>query len=185
MARSDGLPYYQANRDAMLAATSPPAGATRGAPGPGVTSGAGSQGTAAPFLIGHAGTDGRASQLPGHPRFGQTTVGDQYGDVPANDIPPVIEWRPYAEQRGEALNCTLGIWQGEPSHYEFQWRRDGAPVGTDSPDLQLTGNDAGHLFFCQLTAGNGFGVAVTVSNTVTASADLASAPADLVIPARP
>ena len=40
--------------------------------------------------------------------------------------PPVNVDVPYVAQEGSVLTCTMGNWEGEPSHYAYQWRVDGS-----------------------------------------------------------
>jgi hypothetical protein len=57
--------------------------------------------------------------------------------------PPVNVDVPHVQQEGSVLTCTMGNWDGEPTHYSYQWRVDGVPVGSDSPSLQLSHADIG------------------------------------------
>ena len=72
--------------------------------------------------------------------------------------PPVNVDVPYVEQAGDTLTCTMGNWNGEPTHYSYQWYVDGAPAGTDSPSLQLSQADIGKTASCVVTAGNAKGI---------------------------
>jgi hypothetical protein len=72
--------------------------------------------------------------------------------------PPVNVDVPHVQQEGSVLTCTMGNWDGEPTHYSYQWRVDGVPVGSDSPSLQLSQADIGKTATCVVTAGNAKGI---------------------------
>ena len=95
------------------------------------------------------------------------------GEAPAT-APPVNVDVPYVEQAGAQLTCTMGNWEGEPTSYAYQWRRDGVDVGDGTAVHALTEADAGVDFVCVVTAGNALGTTeAPPSNTVTAMEDAA------------
>ena len=81
-------------------------------------------------------------------------------DIPPTDPPTVID-EPFIGQTGagvgSTLNCTLGNWNNEPTSRTYQWKKDGANVGTNSPTYTLVAGDPTHLFQCIMTATNGIG----------------------------
>jgi hypothetical protein len=65
--------------------------------------------------------------------------------------PPAVEQAP-----GSPDVCFRGVWSGEPSAYEFQWLRNGAPIpGPASPAYQLQAADSGTALQCEVRAING------------------------------
>lgn len=72
---------------------------------------------------------------------------------------------------GATLNCTMGNWDGEPTGYAYQWKRDG------TTDLAGTGNtyvvaaaDAGTSISCVVTASNDAGATVAPPSNAVAIA---------------
>jgi hypothetical protein len=83
---------------------------------------------------------------------------------------------PHVSQNGDVLNCTMGEWTGEPASYAYQWKIDGANVGTNAPNYTATTANVGNTATCVVTATNaaGSGTAppsngVVVSGLVRAS----------------
>jgi hypothetical protein len=65
--------------------------------------------------------------------------------------PPAVE-----QEAGSPDVCFRGVWSGEPTAYEFQWLRNGAPIpGATSPAYQLQAADAGTALQCEVHATNG------------------------------
>jgi hypothetical protein len=76
---------------------------------------------------------------------------------------------PPAPAVGEVANCTMGIWNGEPTSYAYQWQRDGAPIAEAgaSADYTIAAADVGASVTCQLTASNAAGSsAPAISNAI-------------------
>jgi hypothetical protein len=91
--------------------------------------------------------------------------------APVNvDVPALLPIGPVVT--GDALNCTMGNWQGEPTAYHYAWLRDDVdPIGEDSPDYITVVEDEGHFVTCTVTAENVRGsTAAPPSNTVTVNA---------------
>ena len=81
---------------------------------------------------------------------------------------PVNRDVPYVEQQGATLNCTMGNWEGEPTTYGYQWKIDGAVVGTDAATHTVQAADVGKKATCIVTATNAGGsTAAPPSNEVT------------------
>jgi hypothetical protein len=70
---------------------------------------------------------------------------------------PVNRDVPHVTQAGDTLNCTMGNWEGEPTSYGYQWKVDGAVVGTDVATHTVTAADAGKAASCIVTATNAHG----------------------------
>jgi hypothetical protein len=92
-------------------------------------------------------------------------------DIAPNDPPTVLD-APLITQTGagvaSTLNCTLGNWNGAPTSRTYQWRLNGANVGTNSPTYTVAAPDIGKLATCLMTATNSFGTSgPTISNTIT------------------
>jgi hypothetical protein len=71
--------------------------------------------------------------------------------APANTAVPAVT------QAGDTLTCTQGTWSGEPTTYAYQWKVDGAVVGTDAATHTVTAADAGKAASCIVTATNAHG----------------------------
>jgi hypothetical protein len=71
--------------------------------------------------------------------------------APANTAVPAVT------QAGDTLTCTQGTWSGEPTTYAYQWKVDGAVVGTDQATHTVTAADAGKAASCIVTATNAHG----------------------------
>jgi hypothetical protein len=81
---------------------------------------------------------------------------------------PVNRDVPHVSQAGDTLNCTMGNWEGEPTSYGYQWKIDGAVVGTDAATHTVTAADIGKAATCVVTATNAHGsTAAPPSNEVT------------------
>lgn len=82
-------------------------------------------------------------------------------------IPPVNTAVPHVSQTGNVLNCTMGVWTGEPTSYAYQWQLDGVEVGSDAPDYTTSPGDVGTTATCVVTATNlGGSTAAPPSNGV-------------------
>jgi hypothetical protein len=110
------------------------------------------------------------------------THGYQLGLVPPADTPPVIVDIPYAEQVADLITCTMGNWEGEPTAYAYQWRRDGTTdIGTGSAHYVVTSADIGRVLTCIVTATNAAGsTEAPPSNGVTVTVPTGLSPAGAV-----
>ena len=70
---------------------------------------------------------------------------------------PVNSAVPAVTQAGDTLHCTMGEWTGEPTTYAYQWKVDGAVVGTDAATHTVTAADVGKAASCIVTATNAHG----------------------------
>ena len=73
------------------------------------------------------------------------------GAAPVNAVVPAVT------QTADALNCTMGEWDGEPTGYAYAWKLDGEDVGTDSASHTVTALDTGKSATCTVTATNAHG----------------------------
>jgi len=73
---------------------------------------------------------------------------------------------------GATLNCTMGNWEGEPTSYAYQWKRDGATdIAAAGDTYTVTAQDAGAAITCIVTATNDAGsTAAPPSNAVAIAA---------------
>lgn len=75
--------------------------------------------------------------------------------------PPDVVDIPYVEQTAASrtLTCTMGNWTNEPTSYAYQWKLDGADVGTSSPasTYESVVADVGKSATCVVTATNALG----------------------------
>ena len=130
----------------------PPVQVTRQATGPAAT------GKATRMSSLAAGIITSADDLPDQP----PPEGNGGGaSAPANTTLPAVT------QAADTLTCTMGEWTGEPTTYGYQWKIDGAVVGTDSATHTVTSADAGKTATCTVTATNAHG-----STAAPPSADL-------------
>jgi hypothetical protein len=82
-------------------------------------------------------------------------------EPPPPTDPPINIDTPYVEGIGavdEILTCTMGNWEGEPTSYVYEWKRDGEEdVGIDDPAYVVVAADAGSEITCIVTATNAAG----------------------------
>jgi hypothetical protein len=77
-------------------------------------------------------------------------------DESASGAPEVVDV-PVISQNGATISCTQGNWQGTPTSYAYQWKIDGADVGTDSATYDVQAGDIGKTATCVVTATNAEG----------------------------
>jgi hypothetical protein len=74
---------------------------------------------------------------------------------PAETASPAITGTAKA---GKRLTCTTGTWTNSPTHYAYQWLRDGTPVrGATGSTYTVQTGDEGVALTCTVTASNGVG----------------------------
>ena len=95
--------------------------------------------------------------------------------APAVLLPPVNVDVPYVAQDGGLLTCTMGNWEGEPTMYAYQWKRDGVGVGTGSTSYVVAPEDIGTTVTCVVTASNAAGATTAPSSNGVVVADPAPA----------
>jgi hypothetical protein len=102
----------------------------------------------------------------------EPVLGLEAPDAPAAPTaPPVNVDVPYVTQTGDMLSCTMGIWDGEPTGYAYQWTIDGVAVGTDASTHTVVAGDAGKTAACVVSATNALGTtAAPPSNGVVVTA---------------
>ena len=94
-------------------------------------------------------------------------IADMYAHILAGLGPPANKAVPYVSQAGDALSCTMGEWDGEPSEYAYAWHSDGVASGATGADYTVVEEDAGHTLACVVTASNALGsTAAPMSNGV-------------------
>ena len=89
------------------------------------------------------------------------------GNGGATPAAPVNTAIPAVTQAADTLTCTMGTWDGEPTSYGYQWKVDGAVVGTDAATYTVQAADVGKVASCIVTATN-----VTGSTAAPPSADV-------------
>lgn len=92
--------------------------------------------------------------------------------IPSTPLPPPVSAAPPAISGtgivGNALSCTQGAWDNEPSSFAYQWRRSGNPItGATASAYTLVSADAGASITCEVTATNASGSASRASNSIT------------------
>jgi hypothetical protein len=70
---------------------------------------------------------------------------------------PVNSEVPAVSQSGTTLNCTMGIWTGEPTSYAYAWKLDDAAAGSDAATYEVQAGDVGKSATCVVTATNAAG----------------------------
>ena len=104
--------------------------------------------------------------------LGLTTVGHTGEEptpaAPSNSSLPAISG---TSQAGETLACTSGGWSGYPTPtYAYQWKIDGANVGTNQNTYVPQPADEAGVPSCVVTATNSEGSASATSVNYTAVA---------------
>jgi len=91
-------------------------------------------------------------------------VGPIAEPAPANTTPPVVTGQAYVNS---ILSVSNGVWTNNPTSYNYQWYAGSNPI-TDAtdPTYDLTPDELGLNVACQVTAINGTGQGVALSNWV-------------------
>ena len=95
--------------------------------------------------------------------------GGVYVDLTVTGIPPVITQDPDDVTECEGSNATFNVSATGTSPLQYQWSKDGVPVGTDSSTLVLTNvqsSDDGVEIICTVTNSNGFDTSASAYLTV-------------------
>ena len=94
--------------------------------------------------------------------------------VPVNSIAPVISGTPTI---GSVLSSNTGTWTNAPTGYTYQWRRNGADIGSATGNTYLLVlADVGTSITCAVTATNPQGVsAAAISNALTIAGNVTTA----------
>ncbi len=80
---------------------------------------------------------------------------------PAGLVAPAVGGEPWV---GGVARCSTGLWRNVPTAYAYRWLLDGHVVlGASAQELSLGAADAGHVLACEVTASNGAGEAVALS----------------------
>ena len=91
--------------------------------------------------------------------------------IPVSIAAPTLTGTPVA---GQALTCSQGSWSHEPTYVVYQWLRNGTVItGQTGATYTLQTADQAHSITCSVTAGNGAGAAVVMSNAVSIPVPLA------------
>ena len=100
-----------------------------------------------------------AGILTGNEAGGGTPPGGGNGGGGEQPAAPANTTVPQVTQTGNDLNCTTGEWSGEPTSYAYQWKIDGADVGTGGASHTVQAGDGGRSAACVVTATNATGSA--------------------------
>ena len=74
---------------------------------------------------------------------------------------------PGAPGPGDVVRCNVGGPWSDGTRFTFRWLRDGQPIdGAAGQTYRLTGQDAARSIVCEITAHNGVGEAVVVTDPV-------------------
>jgi hypothetical protein len=86
--------------------------------------------------------------------------------APINESPPTVTGNAVV---GQVLSSTTGVWQGAPTSYAYQWRRDGAAIGgATAATYTLVAGDSTHSITCVVTATNSLGSAASAPSNAIA-----------------
>jgi hypothetical protein len=85
--------------------------------------------------------------------------------------PPVVVHEPHVDAPslavGDVATCTMGIWNGVPTDYAYQWLRNSLQIfGALTSEYTFAIDDQGAMIGCRVDASNTAGSAVAVSNEV-------------------
>jgi hypothetical protein len=81
---------------------------------------------------------------------------------------PVVVDAPFISQTAAVLSSTLGNWEGSPTSRSYQWKIDGANVGTNAATYTRIAGDIGKTATCVMIATNTAGASAPVtSNAIT------------------
>ena len=90
----------------------------------------------------------------------QVGVSDTDGGGTATEAPVNVDV-PHVSQTGDALECTMGNWEHEPTAYSYEWSVGGMVVeGVNDPTHYITAPDEGRMASCVVTATNAAGSTV-------------------------
>jgi len=78
--------------------------------------------------------------------------------------PPTVIDAPLIYQTGTVLTSTLGNWYGSPNSRTYQWKIDGANVGTNAATYTRVAGDVGKTATCVMTATNISGTSAPVTS---------------------
>jgi hypothetical protein len=101
------------------------------------------------------------------------------GSAPTNSGPPVITG---VAQQGHTLTTTDGTWDGDPTHFDYQWQdcdsggQNCANTGTDTITYALTSADVGHTIRVIVTASNDAGPGQAASSRTAVVAGPSTTP---------
>jgi hypothetical protein len=97
-----------------------------------------------------------------------------YGAAPPPEVtprPPVVVHEPHVDAPslavGDVATCTMGIWNGVPTDYAYQWLRNSLQIfGALTSTYTFAIDDQGAMISCRVDASNAAGSAVALSNEV-------------------
>jgi len=100
---------------------------------------------------------------------------------PVSVVAPVISGNAWT---GQTLSCNGGSWSGAPPLVlTYQWENAGSAIGgATTSTYVLQASDEGDAITCDVTCTNGDGDDTVTSNTVTPTAEPATAPVNTVAP---
>src|SRR4029077_4173863 len=73
------------------------------------------------------------------------------------DTAPVNTAAPAVTKTGSTLNFTVGVWNGEPTSYDYAWTINGNTAGCDASTYDVQAGDVGQTAICTVTATNAAG----------------------------
>lgn len=84
--------------------------------------------------------------------------------VPGAVAPPQVTGSGYVGDG--SLKCSLGDWTNSPTSYTGRWLRDGTVTVGAGFEYFVQTADIGHTIVCEVTAANGYGSGVQLSNSI-------------------
>ena len=88
---------------------------------------------------------------------------------PENTFAPMISSNATPPVAGSVLTSTTGIWiNAGGATYAYQWKRNGANVGTNQATYTIVAGDVGtnHTFTCDVTATTGAGASTPATSNI-------------------
>lgn len=83
---------------------------------------------------------------------------------------------------GSVLSCSQGTWNGSPTGYAYQWKRDGSNVSGETTNTHtIVAADQGHGLSCTVTANNSAGSASSTTSSTSVPA-AAGSPVNSALP---
>jgi hypothetical protein len=107
-------------------------------------------------------------------------------DAPVEGVPPVNATPPSISgqrQVGQVLTVDVGTWTGEPTTYEYEWRR-GAEIiaGAIAQTYTLVALDQGWTIYCRVTAINASGLSLSAQTEMVEPVIAAGLPYATTLP---
>ena len=107
-----------------------------------------------------------ATNLIGSANATSNTITAAKYTAPINTVAPIISG---TAQENQTVTCSTGTWTGTaPITYAYQWKRNGSNIlSATNSSYTIVSADVSQSITCQVTATNGVGSGIAISNTIT------------------